>query len=226
VPTNILPGYTWAPFADANKTRYRSTATGQFVSRNTIHDLLTAQVNSAEHRLGQLLTAFHDGRISASTWQVTMRTELTRTHLQYASLGIGGWERMGDAEYGRVGGLLWRDLERMADLARGIQDGTVSLAQAQERVRGYIGNARINYFEAEKTALRNRVMPAGIVTITIRDLGQAQHCGDCLTYHQAGWSYELPSPGTQCECSTHCRCDQRWRDVTIEDVDSWIGTRR
>lgn len=224
--TEILPGYTWSTFADASKTRYRSTATGQFVARSTIHTLLDAQVSSAENRLGEMTRAMFDGTISPSTWQMTMRTELTRLGLQNSALGIGGIDRMGSAEYGRVGGLLWRDIERLTDLAHGAQDGTVTLPQALERVRGYIGNARINYYEAEKTALQNRQAPSDVVALVIRDLGAAVHCEDCLSYHAAGWSYDLPSPGTQCACSTHCRCSVRYRDVPYLEVDAWLGTRR
>lgn len=226
MPTDILPGYSWAAFADANKSRYRNVATGQFVARSTIHELLGAQINSAENRLSDLTRAMFDGAISPSTWQATMRTELTRLGLQSASLGVGGWDRMTQVEYGRVGGLLRDDLQRLTNLAQGYQDGTVTLPQALERVRGYVGDARINYYEAEKTTIHNRHMPVGIVAICIRDLGNSDHCADCESYHSEGWSYDLPSPCTQCECSTHCRCGLRWRDVSYEDVDSWLGTRR
>ena len=223
---DILPGFTWATFAEANKTRYRNTATGQFVSRATVHSLLEAQVSSAENRLGDLTRALFDGRVSPSTWQVTMRDELRRSHLQGAALGIGGIDRMSFVEYGRAGGLLRNDYARLTDLAQGVQDGTVTLPQALERVRGYVGNARISYYEAERTALLNRQMPWDMLLIMIRDLGAAQHCADCSEYHAAGWSYSLPSPGTMCECSTHCRCGIRYRDVPRAEVDNWLGTRR
>lgn len=224
--TDALVSYTWATFADANKTRYRSNATGQFVSRATVQSFIESRVNSAEDRLGNLTRAYFDGRVSASSFQVTLRDELRRLGLQNASLGIGGWDRMTPVEFGRVGGLLRGDLARISDLALGVQHGTVTLPQALERVRGYIGNARINYYEAEKTAIHNRQMPYGMVAIAIRDLGAAQHCGDCLDYHANGWQYDHPSPGTMCECSQHCRCGMRWRDVAYEDVGSWLGTRR
>jgi len=223
---DALVSYTWATFADANKTRFRSNATGQFVSRATVQSFVESRVNSAEDRLGNLTRAYFDGRVSASSFQVTLRDELRRLGLQNASLGIGGWDRMTPVEFGRVGGLLRGDLARISNLALGVQQGTVTLPQALERVRGYIGNARINYYEAEKTAIHNRQMPYGMVAITIRDLGDADHCGDCLDYHAGGWAYDWPSPGTMCECHQHCRCHQRWRDVPTEDVGSWLGTRR
>lgn len=226
MPSDALVSYTWASFADANKTRYRDTATGRFVSRATVQEFVDSRIATAERRFDDLTRAYFDGRVSASTWQITMRDEMRRYATQNAVLGIGGYDRMSAREWGRIGGLLRDDYARMTNLAQGIQDGTVTLPQAMERIRGYMGNARLNYHEAERTALMNREQQTDTQLLMIRDLGNANHCEDCLSYHSAGWSYDLPLPSQSCACSSHCRCSVRYRDVMYVDVDAWLGTRR
>lgn len=225
--SDALVSYTWATFADAQKTRYRDTRNGRFVSRATVQAFVDSRIATAEQRFDDLTRALYDGRISPSTWQITMRDELRRYATQNAVLGIGGYDRMTPVEWGRIGGLLRDDYTRMTNLAHGIQDGTVTLPQAMERIRGYMGNARLNYYEAERTALLNREPNFETQLLMIRDFGGALvHCGECTEYHAGGWAYQWPMPSENCSCSKHCRCGLRYRDVLHVEVNEWLGTRR
>lgn len=218
---DILVGYSWS----RNEARYRSSATGRFVARRDVLSLLDTQINTAEQRLGDLVTALHEQRISPGIFQEQMRTELRRLHLQNAALGSGGFERLSNKEYGRTGQLLRGDYERLTNLARGIADGTVSLPQALNRVHGYVGNARVNFLEAERDAQKAAAREVGEVLIMIRTLGPSEHCRSCVDYHQRGWQYDLPSPGTQSECMSNCRCGLRYRTASISQAAELIGTR-
>lgn len=219
---DILPGYSF----DTRVARYRSSESGRYVARRDIAGLLDAQVNSAETRLGDIVTALHEGRLSASTYQSTMRDELRRLHLQNAALGAGGFEQLGPREFGRTGGLLRDDYQRLTHLADGVANGEVTLPQALNRVRGYIGNARINFWEADRDAARMAGNSSGMASLMIRDLGASEHCSSCTDYHSQGWQYDLPVPGTQSECGSHCRCSARYRQVAFNEADDLIGTRR
>lgn len=219
---DLLPGYTW----DRRVARFRSTTRGHFVSRNRIIELLEQQVSGTERRLGDIVTAMHEGNLSPSFGQSLMRDELRRAHLQQAALGAGGFDRLSFREFGRVGRSLRDDYERLTNLANDIQEGRVTLPQALNRVRGYAGDARLQFFEAERDARRQAASSGGVALLVIRDLGAAEHCPSCVDYYQMGWQPDLPPPGTQSECGSHCRCGMRYREVPITEAGEFIGTRR
>jgi hypothetical protein len=218
---DVLPGYTWNPASQ----RYRSGATGRFVARRDVLGLLDGQVNSAGQRLGDLTTALHEGRIAPGPWADQMQSELRRLHSQNRALAVGGWDRMTPRDWGAVGGRLRDDYARVVRLAQEVQAGTVSLPQALNRVNGYIGNARVQFWNAERDNLPRR---PGMVWLDKRNLGIAEHCGDCIDYDARGWSSEgvLPPPGMDSECTTHCRCTMEHREVPAEEAGEWLGTRR
>jgi hypothetical protein len=217
---DVLPGYRY----DTVSRRYRSDETGRFVSRADIVGLLEAQVASLERRLGALTQALHDGNLAPAWYAEQMRTELRRAHLQERALGAGGWHALTAQDYGSVGRRLRDDYARIVTLTQGIQEGTVTLPQALNRINGYVGTARLEFWEAE----RQRAQPseASETVIMIRDLGTSEHCPSCLEYHSQGWAFDLPVPGTQSECGPRCRCSLRYRTVASELVGEWIGTRR
>lgn len=210
MPQSILPGYTW----NRDVARYRSTDTGRFVARRDIIGLLESQTNSAETRLGELVTALHEGRVSASSWQSVMRDELRRLHSANAALGAGGWDRLDYRAWGRVGGYLQADYARMERLAQDIADGKATLPQALQRVNGYVVSARRNFFEGERQAMQR----SGRQWEERRRLGGAiEHCGDCLDLVAQGWQPmgALPVPGDgSTECKSWDRCVMERREVT------------
>lgn len=207
MPSNVLPNYTW----DRSVARYRNTTRGFFVSRKDILGLMERQISGSENRLTDLTTAFHEGRISPAIWQEQMRTELRRLHTTNAALGIGGFDRMGFREWGRTGRLLRYDYPRLTNLANDILTGKATLPQALNRVNGYVGNARVNFFEAERDALR----ATGKQHEERRRLGASEHCPSCVDYAGRSWQPlgTLPVPGTQSECGTHCRCNMERREA-------------
>ena len=221
MPADVLPGYSWNPASQ----RYRSSATGRFVARRDILGLLDGQVNSANARLGDLTTALHEGRIAPGPWTDQMQSELRRLHSQNRALAAGGWDRMTPRDWGAVGGRLRDDYARVQRLATEIQNGTVTLPQAMNRVNGYVGNARVQFWNAER---ERRHPEPGQVFISKRNLGAAEHCGDCVDYYDRGWCVEgqLPSPGVDSECMSHCRCTLEYRQVPAVEMGDWLGTRR
>ena len=219
--TDVLPGYTWS----LPSQRYRSSATGRFVARRDILGLLDNQVNSASQRLGDLTTALHEGRIAPGPWTDQMQSELRRLHSQNRALAAGGWDRMTPRDWGAVGGRLRDDYARVQRLATEIQNGTVSLPQALNRVNGYVGNARVQFWNAER---ERRQAEPGQAVVERRHLSNSEHCQDCLDYYDRGWCVggELPSPGTDSECNTHCRCTMSFRQVPLQELNDWLGTKR
>lgn len=211
---DILPGFTF----DRSAGRYRDTTRGQFVSRSRILSLVDAQIHSAEQRLGDLVTALHEQRIAPAIFQEQMRTELRRLHLQNAALGAGGFDNLTQRDYGRAGQMLRGDYQRLTNLAQGVANGTVSLPQALNRVRGYVGTARSNFLHAEREAATQAAALRGVRLEERRRLGAAEHCDDCVRYAALGWQPlgTLPVPGEASVCNRNCRCSLERQEVTNE----------
>ena len=170
--------------------------------------------------MGELTTALVEKRLSPVAYQSIMRDEMRRLHLQNAALGSGGWDKTTAREFGRSGALLREDYKRMSNLANGVANGEVSLAQALNRIQGYAGSARINFLAAERDANRQAAQLRGVQLEERRRLGVAEHCKDCAGYAAMGWVPlgELPLPGQGSICGTHCRCSLERREVIEEPV--------
>ncbi len=210
MPSTILPGFTF----DRRTARFRNTARGQFVSRNRILDLLDTQIRHAENRLGDIVTAMHEGALSPGMGQSLLRDELRRLHLQNAALGAGGMDRLTFREYGRAGRMLRDTYQRMTNLTNDMMVGKVSIDQALNRIGGYVGEARINFLQAERDAVR----ATGHTFEERRRLGVSEHCIDCVNYAGQGWQPlgVLPVPGERSRCGNRCRCSMERREVTPE----------
>lgn len=218
---DVLPGFVFS----RNSQRYRDLSTGRYVARADILGLLDTQTATLEQRLANLTTAVYEGRLAPAYYAEQMRTELRRGHLQNRALGVGGFDKLTQADYGSVGRKLRDDYARIANLAQGLADGTVTLPQALNRINGYAGNARTQYFEADKRARHEGASGRGMTLLMIRDLGPAEHCPDCLSYYTQGWQYDLPLPCEASQCNTHCRCSVRYKEIATEMAGDWIGRR-
>jgi hypothetical protein len=207
---NILPGFTWATSA----ARYRDTVTGKFVARTHINQLLANQIHGAEQRLGDIATAIAEKSVAPGVGQMLIRDELRRLHLQNAALGKGGMEKLDFRDYGRIGNALRDTYPRVANLAQGLADGSVSIEQAMQRVRGYAGEARTQFYRAERDSLR----ATGKTFEERRRLNPAEHCRDCVRWASMSWRPmgELPPPGQDSRCGLFCRCTMETREVTPE----------
>ncbi len=207
MPQEILPSYTWS----RQVGRYRSNATGRFVARRDVLALLDAQINSTERRIAELTTAYYDGDLDAAVWQSVMRDDLRRLYSQQAALGHGGWDRMDAVIWGMAGGFLADSYRRMTNLAHDIRDGNATLAQALQRVNGYVGTGRHIFWEADRGAAQK----TGLVYEERRRLGVSEHCPECLDYAAQGWvpMYTLPPPGDGSRCNHYCKCTMERREV-------------
>lgn len=218
---DILPQYRF----DKRTGQYHSNATGKFVSRKAILNLMEGQINGAEARYTELTTAFYEGRMSQASFIEQMQTEQKRLTLQNSSLGAGGWDQMLPKDFGRVGASLKQDYQRIIGTASDIADGKVTLAQALARVNSYVGIARTQFFLAEK----DRVQRSSISMIIIwRRLlaGGGKSCASCVSYYDTGWALEIPMPGESCECGGNCRCRVEHQEIPASELAEWLGTKR
>lgn len=222
IMASVLPGYVW--LKDFN--RFRDMETGRFVSRQTINDITRSQTSEAEARYHELHTALHEGRISAASFVERMREESRRNMLQNIALAKGGFDRLDFSDFGRAGQALRNQYAQFAGTAQDVADGKVSLPQLLQRANGYAGEARRQYYIADRD--QRQPSDADHVIIGRRTLGDAQHCAECLQYYQQGWvlASEVVLPGILCSCDTHCKCDVLYREVPRSELQQWLGTKR
>ena len=193
--TSILRGYVWDP----DSQRYRDSA-GRYVARTRITALLERSINGRERRILDGAQALYDGKITPKVYAARTAELVKRQHLQNSALAAGGWDRLTPADYGRIGGNLRSEYKHLANLANGIADGTVSTAQAQNRLHMYMGNARKEFYQVERAHLPKP--KAGMSRLERRQLNPADSCDDCIGYAAQGWQAEgvLPVPGEGSQC--------------------------
>lgn len=217
MPGPLLQGYQF------NQKAQRYVRQGRFVARSKIMGLLNTSIAARTERIAAGTTALAEGRISPSVYIARTTTLLKRQYLQNAALGAGGWDRLTQADYGRIGGTLKGELPRMAEMARQLQAGGISLAQAMNRVNMYEGHARSIFYTTEESR-----MPApepGNVWLERRILGPAEHCISCLTFAAMSWQPlgVLPVPGDASECNGNCRCSKERKQVPVSEGPEWQG---
>lgn len=219
-PSVILPGYEWVPAAH----NYRRP-NGTFIKRGALLDLLSDAISQNERAMLKEVTGYVEGRIAMQTWIIGQSETLRREYLQNAALGAGGWDRLTQADYGRIGGKLRAEYARIANLAEQVAAKEVTLPQALNRVHMYQGGARRMFYETERGHLPGAGQ--GKATIERRVLGEAEHCGDCIAFYDEGWQPvgALPVPGAESECDGNCRCDLLRQSVPAAEIDQWIGTK-
>lgn len=221
--TEILPGYTY----DRNTQRYRSGETGKFVSRSNVLRLVDKTVAATEQRMNGLIDELESDIHSPSAYADKARVEARRLHLQQAALAKGGWDRLDQSDYGRVGAATRQVYAKISGTADDYENGDASLAQVRQRNRAYTGSARKLFHQME----RDESTPSepGKVEVEQRILDPAaEHCEDCLGYAAQGvqMAGTLPVPGDDCQCGDNCRCElPRW-EVDVEDLGGTLGKQR
>ncbi len=219
----LLQGYYW----DRRSHNYIRAATGRFVARNRVIELLEKSVAGRERRLYEGVRRLADGRRSPQMFLSHAKVMLKRQYLQNAALAAGGWDQLTPADFGGIGGKLRAQYRRLSEMTAGIRDGTVSEAQALNRMQMYMGNARAEYFEVERERLP--VPEMGQTRIERRRLGAKDkgNCEDCLRWAGMGWQAEgiLPVPAQASVCDGNCRCSLERIIVDAERATVAMGTK-
>lgn len=222
---DYLPGYWFDPRTHNYMTRLTNGQV-RFVARAEVMRLLESNVQEKERLMARLTEAVIEGRLAPAVWQAQMATELKRLYLQNRALGAGGWDRLTARDFGHVGGRLASEYRYLARFGQQIADGQVTQGQALVRLRMYLGHARREFWLAERD--HRRASRPDRMIIERRTLGIAEHCADCVRYAALGWQPAgvLPPPSTDSECDGNCRCDMDAIEISMTDLDQWLGTKR
>lgn len=195
-------GYTW----DRAISRYRDKATGRLVSEGKVLSTIERfNDTTIRDNINSITGRFLDGRIDLSTWQQQMAREIKDGWLINAMAGRGGKNAMEFSDYGRLGGRLRFEYDRLNQFALKIKDGELSAAQIRANALLYAGGPRVGFFDGKTAAKRD----AGFVAEQ-RFLRPGESCSDCIDYAGRGRQPigSLPEPGEQSECQRNCNCDK------------------
>jgi len=203
------PTYTW----DSNAARYRSKATGRFVSEKAIlADIERYNERAVSDAVGELTDRLIDGRLDLADWQRRMAREIKDSYVVNLQVGRGGVAQTGFSDYGRIGGRLRFQYQKLNDFAAEIQLGDLTEAQIRVRARMYAMAPRTAYFDGKTAAKID-----GGYTHEARKLNPAEHCEDCITLAALGRQPigTLPEPG---DGSTACRTNDKCEKVYYKMV--------
>jgi hypothetical protein len=197
------------PWAWDDKTaRYRDTATGQFMSRARVLELVQASIGNGYPAMDQLAGYLANGTINAATWKAAMREEIKGEYILQYLLGRGGRGSMGPADWGRVGRQLrdqYQYLDQFAKEAAGLSE-----KQIAARAKMYVSAAREAFDKGQQVANKQAGMDQELWV-----LGDAEHCPDCVAYAGEGWQeigyFPVVASGATV-CLTNCACHKEYRD--------------
>ena len=126
---------------DPRTGRYRA-ANGRFLSGATVEAIVDGRINRTKSDLRDLTAGLAEGRLTLEQWQVQVRAELKRAHIQAALVGNGGRQGMDAAAWGRVGWRLREEYRYLEGFARDLLEQRVSVPMALARIGLYGDSVR------------------------------------------------------------------------------------
>jgi hypothetical protein len=167
-------------------------------------------IDSTGRDMRSLAEQLRNREISIAQWQREMESHIARVHLANAAAARGGWDRMRQSDYGRVGRLVRDEYAALRGFARQIQDGIPLDGRFTNRVNQYVQAGRHSYHIFDRREQRARGMDDERSILHARD-----SCDGCLSAAARGWQPigTLPLPGER-DCRRNCHCTMRYRSAT------------
>jgi hypothetical protein len=209
------PQYTWSEAAG----RYVSTATGRYVTFDSVRQATEAVTRRSQANIKALAESLRAGEVNLADWQSGMTRELKMLHLSSAAAARGGWAQMTQADFGQVGAQLKTQYNFLNRMAGQIADGTQALdGRLVVRVNLYAQSGRGTFED-----MRRRIEEAGGAELERRVLGIADHCKDCLREAAKNWQPigVLARIGDSiCRTNCHCHFEFQQPDISTQSVQA------
>ena len=204
--SELTPNYGW----NENAGRYFNLTTGKFVSFIEVRDALEFNITVSKLKMTSLTEQLIAKSISLEQWQIGMMQNIKLAHTSAAAAARGGWAQMSQADWGAVGQQIRVQYDYLRNFANEIANGK-QLLNGSALVRADLyGQAARGTFEEMRRRMEELVNG---MDEEIRDLGEADHCVDCLA--AAGhWAPigTLPQIGDSV-CIVNCHCRFRFRKM-------------
>jgi hypothetical protein len=208
-------GVTWLPAVAA----YR-LPDGRHLTRDVQLRALDLRIFEGIQRQQDLIGPLITGDITIREWQDAMAVELRRAHVQAMALGRGGWDQVTAEDWQRVADRLREQYGYLVGFAQDIEAGELSEAQIRARSAQYEGAIWATFWMGLDVAM-------GLAGFTEerRELGVAEHCGDCIVWASFDWQPigSLPEPGERSVCGSNCRCRKVYRSPYRPGDEEFAG---
>jgi hypothetical protein len=194
--TDLIRRYVYNPIAKLWRTLTGAPVPDQTVQREI--DRLRA---AAADTLVGLTADLFAGALELDEWQAAVATTLKLAHLAQAVFARGGRANMGPEEFGRVGGHLADEFRHLMRFAEGIQNGSVTEAQALYRIRMYANATQQSYLREWAIQRRNPAWDGLPRLNQVPRDGKTKCRGNCnceLREGPDGIHWDL-NPGESCE---------------------------
>lgn len=197
---------------------YRDTDTGRIVSYAAVREQVDAMIAASEDVQLTMAQMVSEGAISPTGWRDALRQELKDNYITQYATGRGGRQQMGPRDWGSIGGMLKEQYGYLEGFYAQVAAGELSEGQIYARSRMYVNSSREAYERGLSRAAVDRPYNEHRW-----DLGNAEHCEDCVALASLGWiSIDEPfvSPSTGEEtlpgmgdtiCLTNCQCHVEYR---------------
>jgi len=196
--------FAWSPAT----FRWRSTATGRFVTEQSVAGAVRAKGAAGEKRFKRFASQLADGSLSPADWRAAMMKEIKYQHTTAVAAAHGGWQRVPAAAWLRAGRQLRQEYRYVDRLARLVDQKLIdpNSRAFKARAASYGGNARVRY-AAER---RRVIIEGGYQALAVWHLGSAEeHCTGCTSEaartRQGVSAREIHQLGSH-ECRWFCRC--------------------
>lgn len=171
-------------------------------------------LSTSRERVEDLTRQLRDGDIRLQKWQREMMQEIKDANVNMGSLAKGGYDEMGQSDWGRVGNRVRQEYEYLRNFAQQIADGDIPLdGRAVNRAGMYVDSARQTHHRIERIEMQKRGYNQ-----EKNILGIAEHCPECVeltTRGDDGWvpTGTLPEVGNRL-CLSNCKCQVIYRRTT------------
>lgn len=147
--------------------------------------------------------------LSAGAGLSQYATLLRRIHIQASAFGRGGFNQLTRADRDRLTAFMRNELGFLQESLRQFENGDISEAEWQRRIRMYANHVQHSYWNNRTEAKRD----AGYRQER-RVLHPAEHCGGCVDLAGQGWQDigTLPDPGDgSTPCGSNDKCGKEYR---------------
>lgn len=190
--------------------RYRDTATGRYISAQSVRRDVARLADTAGRDVArQLTTALKDGRIGLAEWQVGMARAVKNVNYAAVAAASGGVQNMTAVERGRAGAIIRKQYDYLRNFAQEIADGTQPLdGRALHRAEMYMDAAKGSYHEQKRAGFAED--HAGAVVMVRSHRHKRDSCRSCIGLHGKWFRMGDPEylPVGRRECNVNCGCTE------------------
>ena len=205
--------------------RYRDTATGRYISAQSVRRDVARLADTAGRDVArQLTTALKDGRIGLAEWQVGMARAVKNVNYAAVASASGGVNNMTAVERGRAGAIIKQQYAYLRDFAKQIESGEQKLdGRAMRRAEMYMDAAKGSFHEQKRAGFAES--HAGAVVMVRSHRHKRDSCRSCVGLDGKWFTMNSPEyiPVGRRECNVNCGCTEELGTLTADGTIEGAG---